>query len=114
MRIYDSSIYLYSHVLGEIGPDGQLFEKLGVMTAKYGPIMQMKGIFAGGHFVFLFEPEHFEQVSDPRSTIAFYLLTVKLFYIEIRFPITYIKLSLFPGEGGGGVGRGGTREFHLL
>lgn len=50
--------------LGEIGPDAQLFDKLGDLTAKYGPIMQMKGVFARGHFVFLFEPEHFDQVSN--------------------------------------------------
>ncbi|KOB72593.1 Uncharacterized protein OBRU01_09064 [Operophtera brumata] len=49
-------------VIGEIGPDAQLFNKLGDLSAKYGPIMQMKGVFARGHFVFLFEPEHFDQV----------------------------------------------------
>lgn len=48
---------------GEVGPNGQLFDKLGGLTAKYGPIMQMKGVFGRGDFVFLFEPEHFEQAS---------------------------------------------------
>lgn len=54
--------------IGEIGPSGQIFNKLDYLRGKYGPIMKMGRNFESASFVILFEPEHFEQVFRAEET----------------------------------------------
>ncbi|XP_004932126.1 cytochrome P450 CYP12A2 isoform X1 [Bombyx mori] len=49
-------------IIGTIGPKTNMFDVLGILEGKFGPLVKVDGVFARGTMLFLFEPDHFEQV----------------------------------------------------
>ncbi|XP_021188293.3 cytochrome P450 CYP12A2 [Helicoverpa armigera] len=49
-------------IIGQFGPRANIFDLIGTLHEKFGPIVKMKGVFARADFVILFEPEHIDQV----------------------------------------------------
>ncbi|CAH0585749.1 unnamed protein product [Chrysodeixis includens] len=48
-------------VIGSFGKE-DLFDVVGVLHKRFGPIVKMEGVLARANMVFLFEPEHIDQV----------------------------------------------------
>lgn len=55
-------IHHFLPVIGEFGPGANLFDMVSTLHEKYGPIVKMQGVLARADFVFLYEPEHIDQV----------------------------------------------------
>ncbi|KAJ8731410.1 hypothetical protein PYW07_004574 [Mythimna separata] len=56
------SMHHFLPIIGSVGSNLNTFEMMDTLHKRFGPIVKMEGVFARANMVFLFEPEHFDQV----------------------------------------------------